>query len=133
MIDDTIIVTEKDYLRIGNLFKNLNSTEVEDLEVELERARLVPDNEVPSDVVTMNSQLIYYDFASDKKNTVTLVYPSESNPSEGKVSVLAPLGAALIGLRVGQEINWRFPDGKTHRLKVEGLIYQPERSGDWHL
>lgn len=81
----------------------------------------------------MNSQVRYLNVQDDKESVVTLVYPKDANSSEGKISILAPLGSALIGLKVGQEINWMFPDGKTRTLKILEVVYQPEAQGDWHL
>jgi regulator of nucleoside diphosphate kinase len=133
MNQDSLIVTEKDYYRLEALFNSLKEQDREDLELELDRATLVPDNDVPRDVVTMNSTIEYSDLTLNKSGTLTIVFPHEADGHQHKVSVLAPLGSALLGLREGSEINWRFPDGKTHRLKVLKVVYQPERSGDWHL
>jgi len=107
--------------------------EFEDLEIELDRAAVLSDTEVPKDLITMNSNVRYLNVQDNKESTITLVYPQDANSSEGKISILAPLGSALIGLKVGQEINWMFPDGKTRTLKILEVIYQPEASGDWHL
>lgn len=133
MIDDVIIVTEKDYQRLNYILKDLDALEVEDLEIELERAKIVADSEIPRDVVTMNSQVEYCDLTSGKTNTVILVYPENASIEDKKVSILSPLGSALIGLREQQELNWRFPNGETHRLRIVKVHYQPEANGDWHL
>lgn len=133
MNHDKIYVTEKDYMRLKNLLDSLNGDEFEDLEVELDRAGVLTDTEVPKDLITMNSQVRYLNIQDNKESVVTLVYPKDANSSEGKISVLAPLGSALIGLKVGQEINWMFPDGKTRTLRILEVIYQPEANGDWHL
>lgn len=130
MQEESITLTEKDYLRLRTL---LDSQENEDLEIEVERAKLVTDKNVPSDLVTMNSRFIYENVTEEKENELTIVYPNDADSASHKISVLAPLGAALIGLRVGQEINWMFPDGKTRTLKIKKILYQPEASGHWHL
>lgn len=130
---DKIFVTEKDYLRISNLIGSKINQDFEDLDIELDRASIISDNEVPYNLVTMNSKVRYIDLKTNKESIVTIVYPKDSNSVEGKVSIFAPLGSALIGLRENQKINWRFPNGKTKSLKILELLYQPEASEDWHL
>ncbi|WP_372654722.1 nucleoside diphosphate kinase regulator [Halobacteriovorax sp.] len=132
-MNDEIIMTEKDYLRLNNLLKGINIEDYENLEIELERAKIVLDNELPAHVVTMNSTLEYTELKSGKTQEITIVYPQDSDPETHKVSILAPLASALIGLSVGQEINWMFPSGETKRLKVTSVKYQPEASGDYEL
>lgn len=133
MDNDKIYVTEKDFMRLKNLLDAHDGDEFEDLEIELDRAGVLTDSDVPKDLITMNSQVRYLNVQDDKESVVTLVYPKDANSSEGKISILAPLGSALIGLKVGQEINWMFPDGKTRTLKILEVVYQPEAQGDWHL
>jgi len=133
MNEESILITEKDLLRIQHILSYQKSADFENLEIELERAKIISDDEVPSDLVTMNSKVKFLNIQDNKEMTVTLVYPSEANFAEGKISVLASMGSALIGLRVGQEINWMFPTGKTKTLKILEVIYQPEANGDWHL
>lgn len=133
MQTDAILITEKDLLRIKHILSFQNSDEFENLELELERAKIITDNEVPEDLVTMNSRVKFMNVQENKEMEVTLVYPTEANFSLGKISVLASLGSALIGLRKGQEINWMFPDGKTRTLRILDILYQPEASQHWHL
>lgn len=130
---DVILVTEKDYHRIKNLLDRQDSEDVENLELEIDRAKIISDDMVPADLVTMNSKVRYLNVQDAKESTVTLVYPSEARSEEGKISILAPLGAALLGLRVNQEINWMFPDGKTRTIRILEVVYQPEAHGHWHL
>ncbi len=118
MKEDVILMTERDYLRIRHILSFQNSNEFENLEVELDRAKIVDDNEVPKGLVRMNTKFKFEVMTEEKVMTITIVYPEESNFAEGKISVLAPLGSALIGLQVNQEINWMFPDGKVKRLKI---------------
>lgn len=132
-MNDSITITEKDLLRIRHVLSFQKSDEFENLELELERARIISDNEVPNDLVTMNSRVKFLNVNDNREMIVTLVYPSDANFSEGKISVLASLGSALLGLRVGQEINWIFPDGKTKALRILEVIYQPEANEHWHL
>src|SRR5690606_25599508 len=83
-------------------------------------------------LVTMNSQVTYENLHSGKKHTVWLVYPRDANIRENKISVLAPLGSALLGLSEGQEVEWLMPGG-ARRLKILDVAYQPEAAGDWDL
>jgi regulator of nucleoside diphosphate kinase len=133
MNNDVLLMTEKDLLRIKHILSFQHSPEYQNLEIELDRAKIIADNEVPPDLVTMNSKVKFLNETEDKEMIVTIVYPPDANFSEGKVSVLASLGAALIGLRVGLQINWQFPDGKTKTLRILEVLYQPEANGHWHL
>lgn len=118
MYDDVILITERDYLRIRHILSTQNSDDFENLEIEIERAKIIEENEIPSDLVRMNSTVRFMTLQDERVNTLTLVFPEEANFAEGKISILAPLGSALIGLRVGQEINWMFPDRKTKTMKI---------------
>jgi regulator of nucleoside diphosphate kinase len=133
MNEEAILITEKDLLRIQHILSFQKSNDYENLEIELERAKIISDDEVPSDLVTMNSKVKFLNVQDDKEMIITIVYPSDANFAEGRISVLASIGSALIGLRVGQEINWQFPNGKTKTLKILEVIYQPEANEDWHL
>lgn len=92
----------------------------EELLSELDRARVVPDNQLAANVVRMGSTLRYVADTGDDR-TVTLVYPGEADIAAGKVSILTPIGAALIGLSPGQSIAWEARDGRVHRLTVESV------------
>ena len=76
----------------------------------------------------MNSRVVYSDETAGVQRVVSIVYPREADASKGKVSVLSPIGTALLGLSVGQVIAWDFPDGSRRRLRVDELVHQPERS-----
>lgn len=88
------------------------------LQGELERAQVLEPEEMPADVVAMHSQVLFVDEESEEEQAVTLVYPFEADAALGRVSVLAPVGTALLGLRVGQRIEWQMPGGGTRRLRV---------------
>jgi regulator of nucleoside diphosphate kinase len=118
MNDDVILITERDYLRIRYILGRLDLEDYENLEIEIERAKVIAEQDVPSDLVRMNTTVTFIALQDEKKSTLTLVYPEDANIAEGKISILAPLGSALIGLRVNQEINWMFPDGKTKTIKI---------------
>lgn len=85
---------------------------------ELDRAIVVQTEHVPADVVSMHTRCTYIDQSIGIQREIELVYPDEADPATGKISVLTPVGSALIGLREGQEIAWDFPDGSMRRLKV---------------
>jgi regulator of nucleoside diphosphate kinase len=127
-----IIVTTQDFERLQRLVAQTSSSAAERLDAELARARLVAQTEVPADVVTMNSDVMYEDTASGERRTVRLVYPKDAEAARGWVSVLAPVGSALLGLRQGQTIDWRLPRG-TRQLRVLAVPYQPERHGHFAL
>lgn len=132
MNENVILMTEKDLSRIRHII-SFQSEDFDALETELDRAQVVADKDVPPDLVTMNSKLKFLNIQDNKEVTITIVYPPDANFADGKISVLAPLGSALIGLRVGQEIDWKFPDGKVKRLRILEVLYQPEANEDWHL
>lgn len=98
----------------------------EELADELDRAIVVPMEQLPSDVVTMRARFIYADQLTGTLREIELAYPDEADPAQGKISVLTPVGSAMIGLRAGQEIAWEFPDGSTRRLRVVSVT-QPAK------
>ncbi len=102
------------------------------LEGELERAEVVDPKDVQGDVITMRSTVRLKDLDSGRELTYSLVFPSEADIDKGMISVLAPVGTAMIGYRVGDVIEWEVPSG-LRRLKVEEVLYQPEASGDYHI
>lgn len=102
----------------------------EDLEAELARAEIVPPSEVPPDVVTMNSTVRFRIESSSGEFFLTLVYPKDVDPKGGTISILAPVGSALLGLSKGDEIEWPNPGGRILRVRIEDVLYQPERAGD---
>lgn len=102
------------------------------LERELNRARVVPSEKIPHNVITMNSKVSLKDLESDEKMIYTLVYPPEANLQENKISILAPIGTAILGFREGDIIEWEVPDGIV-RLEVEKILYQPEAAGNYQL
>lgn len=131
-----IFVTTQDRKRldfIGQMVdENLDRDDLEDLAAELRMASVVAPEEIPADVITMNSRVRLLDL--DKGSTVeyTLVYPQAADYSQGKISIVAPIGAAMLGYRVGDEIDWPVPGGRR-RFKVEEVLYQPEAAGDYNL
>lgn len=118
-----ITVTRTDSERLGRLaesFADRNPLVAEELLAELDRAKLIDDGRLAADVVRMGSSLRFTsDLGEDRR--VTLVFPGEADIAEGKVSILTPIGVALIGLAAGQSIDWIARDGRTHRLTVESV------------
>ena len=115
---DTIIVTDTDYAALRRLGAHAA------LQDELARAIVVSAEAVPPDVVTMNSRVVYTDESTGVRRRVSVVYPIDADSAEGRISVLAPVGTALLGLSVGQAIEWEFPDGSQRRLRVEDVTRQ---------
>jgi regulator of nucleoside diphosphate kinase len=105
---------------------------LERLDEELARAHVVSSADIPPDVVTMNSRLRLRDLDSGQDLVFTLVFPSDADAEQGKVSVLAPLGTAVLGFRRGDAFEWHMP-GRVRRLRVDEVLYQPEAAGDHHL
>lgn len=118
-----LVISQEDFEKITAILFNARFEIAELLEEELSRAKLVPASEVPADTVGMGSQVTFVDLDSNEEYTTTLVYPHESDIQQNKVSILAPIGAALIGLRVGQTINWPLKNMKVRRLKVTAVSF----------
>lgn len=102
--------------------KALRQLNCDKLQDELDRADVLPSSDVPNDVVTMHARVLYQDESTGERRYVTLVYPDESDVRAGRISVLAPVGSALLGLSAGQAIDWEFPDGARRRLRVEEVV-----------
>jgi regulator of nucleoside diphosphate kinase len=122
----TPIISERDLRRLKSFPLD------EQLAAELERAVVVPADEVPADVVTIDSRVVFVDETTGRQRYVRIVDPMHADLAQLQVSVLAPVGAALLGLAVGGSIDWQFPDGKTRRLRVKELTYQPESGRSYH-
>jgi regulator of nucleoside diphosphate kinase len=132
-----LLLSRLDVERIEELlelpqFRTLNT---DALRGELERADVVEPSAVPQDVMTMNSTArVRVEDAElgAHEHELTLVYPRDADGSAHKVSVLAPVGSALLGLRVGETIDWPMPGGRSARLQVLAIRYQPEAAGELH-
>jgi regulator of nucleoside diphosphate kinase len=122
-----IVVTQGDYERLQGLANaaRMRQPEIaEELAGELDRAGVVADGEIAPDVVRMNS-IVEYRTEAGARRTVTLVFPGEADIAEGKVSILTPIGTALLGLSPGQSIDWLARDGRTHRLTILSVRQGP--------
>jgi regulator of nucleoside diphosphate kinase len=102
------------------------------LGAELERANVLPADQLPADVVTMNGSVTCVDEVSGEHHHFTLVYPQDADVATGRVSVLAPVGSALLGLSVGQAIDWQAPGGRALKLRVTAVVPPPESAGVLH-
>jgi regulator of nucleoside diphosphate kinase len=137
--ESTIHITEVDLARLRKLIEaardsgvDSNTPYMNKLEDELNRAHIVDPKEIPMDAITMRSKVRLKDLERGKEMIYSLVFPNEADVDEGRISVLAPVGTAMIGYRVGDIIEWEVPSG-LRRLKVEEVLYQPEASGDYQL
>ena len=119
-----LVVLFGDYTQLRELAQD------HDLSDELDRAIVVPSERMPRDVVTMHSRCVYIDENVGVQREIELVYPDEADPAEGKVSVLAPIGSALLGLAAGQSIDWKHPGGRVHRLRLVRVLHQPDAVTD---
>ena len=132
-----LLVTEADFDRLKHLsesprYRVTHAMLIPTLREGLERCRVVEPESVPKGVVTMHSKVKVRDLQAGESETYTLVFPDDADINEGRLSVLAPLGTALLGARVGDVVEFAAPAG-TRRLKVEKILYQPEAAGDFHL
>lgn len=130
-----IVISSLDAERLEKLLASLpgNAFPGRDaLEAELDRAEVVAPKDVPPTVVTMNSTVRFKVESSNEELCLTLVYPKDADAGGEKISILAPVGSALLGLFQGDEIEWPKPGGGTMRVRIEEVVYQPERSGEHH-
>ncbi len=132
----TLIVNKNDYAKIFQCIstaKQSNSikpAEAEQLSNELKSAKLVDPKNIPGDVITMNS-VVKFHFQNNKtQNEIKLVYPSDANIKERKISIFSAVAIALIGYKVGDEIEWQLPTGST-KIVIDQIVYQPEAAGDF--
>ena len=133
-----IYITNYDMKRLRELimgareFGNEDKKYLKELEDELDKGEVVNSQDIPNDVITMNSKVRLRDINAQKEMICWLVFPDDSNADQGKISILAPIGTALLGYKVGDIIEWKVPAGAT-KLKVEEILYQPEATGDYRL
>ena len=138
MRERKIFITDTDRDRLEKLllgtrmWSSRDKEHLQALEEELDKAHTVGSRDIPGDVVTMRSQVRVKDMKSGREMDLSVVFPSEADSEQGKISVLAPVGTALLGYRVGDTIAWKVPGG-LRRLKIERILYQPEAAGHYHL
>lgn len=103
-----------------------------DLQAELDRAEVLAPEEIPPNVVTMNSTVQFSIKETGKEFCLTLVYPRDMDGSADRISIFAPVGSALLGLSVNDELAWPGPGGKSMTVRVKNILYQPESAGELH-
>ena len=129
-----ILITEEDMARLRELVRHGRKTSrkdqnhLEELREELDHAEVVASGDVPSDVVTMHSTLRVRDLDNGKRAVYTIVFPTDADIERNRISVLAPIGTALIGYRAGDLVEWATPGG-VRRLQIERVLFQPEAAG----
>ncbi len=130
-----ITISSLDADRLYKIIESLPANSfpgIDELEAELDRANVVDPKEVPPDIVTMNSTVKFVVESSKDEVELTLVYPKDVDSSGKSISVLAPVGSALLGLSVGNEIEWPKPGGGFIKVTIKEITFQPERAGEYH-
>jgi regulator of nucleoside diphosphate kinase len=138
MSDRKICITDFDKRRLEELIRvaeDFGGRERKDLGMlshELAEAEIVTSREIPQDVVTMNSKVILVDVDSGERMEFVLVFPQDADADLGMISILAPVGTAILGYAKGNTVEWPVPSG-VRRIRIEDILYQPEAAGDYHL
>jgi regulator of nucleoside diphosphate kinase len=133
-----IFITKADKAKLKEIIEaELKSSHMLDksmkkLDEEINNAHVVDTDKIPRDVITMNSRVVLHLNDEDKDIEASLVYPEDADWSAGKLSILSPIGTAILGYREGDSVEWEVPSGKTE-IKIKKVIYQPEASGDYQL
>jgi regulator of nucleoside diphosphate kinase len=124
-------LTELDHVRLRKLLDRIDGDRAEPLLDALDQSQLVQPQEVAQDVVTMYTRVRVQDVEQRRDHVYTLCYPADAEPASGFISVLSPIGAALLGARLGEQVTFTRPDGRTARLELIEILFQPEASGDY--
>lgn len=122
----------EELLDVAEGFGGPSRKDIRSLAEELKKGEIVSPREVPADVVTMNSRVVLCDLDTAEEMTYTLVFPKDANIDKGAISVLAPVGTAILGYAKGDVVDWPVPGG-MRRLRIVDVVYQPEAAGDFHL
>jgi regulator of nucleoside diphosphate kinase len=131
-------LTELDHVRLLNLLRRdrrSDGSPAPRLAIEhvLDACAIVPSRQTAPDVVTMYSQVMLRDLQSGQRSKLTLCYPADADPAAGFVSVLSPVGASLLGLKVGSLAHWSTPAGEERAAEILAVLFQPEASGDYAM
>ena len=133
-----LYITQSDLAKLQELLEGGGAVHDRDrkdlsgLAAELKQATVVEPDAIPAKVVTMNTRLRLMDLDAHKSFEMTVVFPQYADVDTGKVSVISPVGTAVLGYAEGDTIEWSVPAGKR-RLRIEKILYQPEAAGDHHL
>lgn len=126
-----IVLSRFDQERLERLLEKVGPrADLDALREEIERAEVVEPEAVPANIVTMNSIVRFVDEESGRESEVELVFPGHADVESNRISVLAPIGSALLGLSTGASIDWPLPNGRRRRLRVVAVTYQPEAAGE---
>jgi regulator of nucleoside diphosphate kinase len=118
----------KELLEVGIRLKERDHKYLESLTNELDRAHIVEPTALPGDVVTMNSRVRLKDMETGKEKNYSLVFPSQADMTQNKISILAPIGTAILGYRAGDTVDWQVPAGRR-TVRIQETLYQPEAAG----
>jgi len=138
MEERTIFITAYDLKRLQELVAEARRLDrrgneyLNRLSAELARGKVMEPTDIPPNVITMNSRVCLEDLDTHEEMIYTLVFPRDADMAQAKISILAPIGTAMLGYRVGDIFTWKVPDG-FRRLCVKEILYQPEAAGDYHL
>lgn len=131
-----IILNSRDFKRLKEIVSvsqaKGGNQYIKNLESELSDAVLLEPEKIPGDVITMNTKVSFTEINESGEFVYTIVYPEDADIENGRLSVLAPIGTALLGYRVGDEVTWKVPAGMK-KFRIEKILYQPEANGDYHL
>lgn len=140
MENNTVIcLTDHDLKRLRHLIADLTrqargmQADVDALEEILDLSRVVSPQDIPQDIVTMNSKVVFEDLGARERREAVIAYPQDADPQTGKISVLSPVGIALLGLAAGAETELPLPHGRTSRIRIREVSYQPEAHGEYAL
>ncbi|KIH77297.1 regulator of nucleoside diphosphate kinase [Geoalkalibacter ferrihydriticus] len=137
MNESTLVFSDYDVERLEDILDGYRFTEskrgsFDALADELGKGNVVAASKMPPDVVTLNSRILLRDLDKNTELEVTLVLPANADFAAGRLSVTSPIGTAVLGYAVGDEIKWQVQAG-VKRLRIEKILYQPESAGDFHL
>lgn len=122
----------KELLQVGIVLKERDRDHRESLQQELDRAHVVAPTAIAHNLVTMNSRVRLQDMETDEDNVYTLVFPSDADIEQNKISILTPIGTAILGYRAGDRVDWLVPAGKR-KVRIQDILYQPEAAGHYDL
>lgn len=137
MMERALYLTDYDYERLELLLYNMNCVpqnrreDLSRLEDDLASCKIVAPEEMPVNIVTLHSTVRYLDLYSNKERVVTLVFPSIADHSTGRISIAAPLGAAILGRAAGETVSMKVFNG-TMTIRIEEVLYQPEAADNYH-